>query len=84
MIPVRNFEAVWHSLCIVATLAMVIFVAIRLYNDESSSVIDFQTYHARKADIYPTISFCLTMENPNHDCWGDGDEGAPVVLSSGL
>ena len=73
MLPVLNFEAVWHALCLLATFAMLIFVSIRLYNDESTSVIEFQAYHGREDDIYPTISFCLTMENPNRRLWMDTD-----------
>ena len=48
---------------------MLFFVTIRLYQDESMSSIDFQIYHKREKDIYPSITFCLHIENPYSLLW---------------
>ena len=65
MMNFNNFpKLTFHSLCIFTAFSMFIFVSIRFYNDDSMTVIDFQTYHNRKQDIYPSISFCLSMDNP--------------------
>ena len=48
---------------------MLVFVSIRLYQDESMSSIDFQVYHKREKDIYPSITFCFTIEDPYKPPW---------------
>ena len=36
----------------------------KFYVDESTAIVDFQTYHKREEDIYPTFSFCISSDNP--------------------
>ena len=68
--PSHNvLQSTFYLKCLLSTLSMLFFVSVRFYNDESVTSVDFQSYHNRKQDIYPSISFCLTMETPHNKPW---------------
>ena len=73
MKPSQFFDVLFHSLCMISTFSMLIFLSIRFYNDESTSTIEFQDYHTREKDIYPTVSFCLTLEDPHGNDFSEGN-----------
>ena len=64
MRSLQVFEEIFHCLLLFATFFMLIFATIRYYNDESTASVDFQVFHNREKDIYPSVSFCLS--NADH------------------
>ena len=63
----KFFRLTFYSVCMLASISMLVFVTIRFYNDGSMTSLDFQSYHNREQDIYPSISFCLSIEDSIED-----------------
>ena len=55
----HNLLPGFHFVCLVLTFSLLVYCACKYIKDESISLVDFQTYHSRKEDIYPTITICL-------------------------
>ena len=66
------FVLFYYFVCLLGALTMLIYGTFRFLKDESTSIVDFQTYHSRNIDIYPTISICLYAES-KYTSWMDGN-----------
>ena len=60
---IKNAIRSYHILCLIATASMLCCGCWRYVQDESTSLVEFQTYHTTERDIYPSISLCF---------WGEG------------
>ena len=63
--------SVHYLMCLLAAASMFAYCSYRYIKDESTSIVDFQTYHAREEDIYPSISFCLFTDD-KYTPWQNG------------
>ena len=59
----ENLVIVFHIVCLLTTASLLCFCCWKYLQDESTSLVEFQTFHNTKKDIYPSISFCF---------WGRG------------
>ena len=64
MIHQDGISITFHLICVVVTFSMLMYCTLKFTWDESTSIVDFQVYHNREVDIYPSISFCFTMDSP--------------------
>ena len=60
---IKNVILAYYILCLIATATMLCFGCWRYLQNESTSLVEFQTYHTTERDIYPSISLCF---------WGEG------------
>ena len=59
----KVFVVTCHCVCLLAAFGMLLYGTVRFMEDESTSLIDFQTFNKRPEDIYPTISFCFFADD---------------------
>ena len=56
---VKYGNELFHLICLMATMAMVIYGIRRYLLNESTSRVDFQAFATKSKDIYPTVSICV-------------------------
>lgn len=72
MISHKGLHLTFHAICLLVTFSMLMYGAVKFIKDESTSIVDFQVYHNREEDIYPTISLCFFVDNPEVP-WYEGN-----------
>ena len=53
------FTLTFRVACLIATGALLIFCSWKFNKNESTSLVDFQTYHDKEKDIYPSFTICF-------------------------
>ena len=53
------FTLTFRVACLISTGALVIFCSWKFNKNESTSLVDFQTYHGKEKDIYPSFTVCF-------------------------
>ena len=62
----KSIRSCFHLLCIVLTVSLLSYCSVKFSWNESTSMVDFRSYHESEKDIYPSISLCFNnMENPH-------------------
>ena len=55
----HNFVLPFRLVCLICTGALLFYCSIKYVKNESTSLVDFQTYHNEKKDIYPSFTMCF-------------------------
>ena len=66
MLPVKitNFVTLsFRFICLLLTGGLFVYCSWKFIQDESTSLVDFQTYHNTEEDIYPSITLCLIQHD---------------------
>ena len=52
----------FHLVCLLTTAGLLSYCIYKFIQNESTSLVDFQTYHRTEKDIYPSFSLCFSGE----------------------
>ena len=55
----KNFNYLFHALCLVATIGSQIYCIHKYILNEDATVVGYRRFHTERDDIYPSISFCI-------------------------
>ena len=55
----KSVRACFHLICIVLTVSLLGYCSLKFSRNESTSMVDFRSYHESEKDIYPSISLCF-------------------------
>merc|ERR1711894_26462 len=59
----QNISLAFHVGCLIATTSMLIFGGCKYFQNESTSLVNYQKYHDAEKDTYPSFSLCFKGEN---------------------
>ena len=63
MTKIRNcLTYTYHTICVVATLALVFYCLHKYLQNKDISIVDYKTYNADADDIYPAVTLCFQPE----------------------
>ena len=57
---IQNITPYFHFICIVLTTVLLCYCSWKYILNESSSLVDYQTFKNREKDIYPSFSLCFS------------------------
>ena len=69
MVPVATTSFValaFRLICLLLTGGLFVYCSWKFIQDESTSLVDFQTYHNTEEDIYPSITLCLIQNDESN------------------
>ena len=69
MLPVKitNFVTLsFRFICLLLTGGLFVYCSWKFIQNESTSLVDFQTYHNTEEDIYPSITLCLSQDDESN------------------
>ena len=56
----KKFTFIWNSLCIVATIATLLWQLSNYINGEDMTVVEYKKFNNKEIDRYPSFGLCLT------------------------
>ena len=57
----KLFKVAWNSICIIATIATVIWQLSNYIYGDDMTVVGFKRFNDKEIDVYPSIGFCFTV-----------------------
>ena len=57
----KLFKVTWNSICIIATIATVIWQLSNYIYGDDMTVVGFKRFNDKEIDVYPSIGFCFTV-----------------------